>query len=201
MTREALYSFLGVLALGLTGCAVLPPGGAAGQGAASQGAAGQGAAGHGAALSLPAAGGDIAQVLGQPECRPLAGQRPRLQSVHSALAREGMALRVLGCPQLPSAGKAAGTQVIALAVVVVDGERAADSVRGPLADGELLDMGSAAPQAGSGAMQRVSTASLAQPPRDSLSPDVRFNRDWLRKLMAGQGLRAVGDAWWAFAPR
>ncbi|MNW06820.1 hypothetical protein D3C71_2032910 [compost metagenome] len=60
-------------------------------------------------------------------------------------------------------------------------------------------MGTAAPQAG--ALQRVGTASLAQPPRDSLSPDVLFNRDWLRKRMAEQGLRPVADAWWAFAPR
>lgn len=184
--RGWIHSCLGVLALGMASCAVVPPPGEAGQGAASP---------------SPVAGGEIARVLGQAECRPLAAQRTRLQKVQAALAREGMALRVLGCPLMPAAGKAANTQVIALAVVVVDGERAADTVRGPLADGELLDMGSAAPQAGNGGMQRVSTASLAQPTEDSLSPDVLFNRDWLRKLMAEQGLRPVGDTWWAFAPR
>lgn len=185
--RGWIHSLLSVLALGMASCAVVPPDGVASQGAP---------------LSSPAAGGDIAQVLARSECRPLAGQRTRLQKVHAALAREGMALRVLGCPQLPSAGKAvASAPVIAVAVVVVDGERAADTVRGPLADGELLDMGSAAPQAGAGAMQRVSTASLAQPPRDSLSPDVLFNREWLGKRMAEQGLRPVADTWWAFAPR
>lgn len=185
--RGWIHSVLSVLALGMASCAVLPP---------------QGEAGQSAALASPKSAGDIAPVLSQSECKSMAGQGPRLQKVHTALAREGMALRVLGCPQLPSAGKAAaGTQVIAVAVVVVDGERAADTVRGPLADGELLDMGSAAPNAGSGAIQRVSTASLAQPPKDSLSPDVLFNRDWLRKLMAEQGLRPVADTWWAFAPR
>ena len=177
---------LGVLALGLAGCAVLPPQGVAGQGAASD------AAGPGAALAA----------LADPECRGMAGQRAQLQAVHAALARQGMALRVLGCPQLPKpAAAASGTRVIAVAVLVVDGKRAADTVRGPLADGELLDMGSAAPQAASGPLQRVSTASLVQPPKDSLSPDVLFNRAWLRKLMAAQGLRPVADTWWAFTPR
>ncbi|MET1115899.1 MAG: hypothetical protein ABWY08_13235 [Comamonas sp.] len=176
-------SCVGVLALGLAGCAVVPP-----QGAASRGTE----AGPGAALAA----------LADPECRAMAGQRARLLAVHTALAREGMALRVLGCPQLPgAAGAATGAQVIAAAVLVVDGERAAAAVRGPLADGELLDMGSAAPQAASGRLQRVSTASLAQPRKDSLSPDVLYNRAWLRKLMAAQGLRPVADVWWAFSPR
>ncbi len=184
--RGWIHSGLSVLALCMASCAVVPP---------------QGEAGQGAALPSSKPHGDIAQVLSRPECRPLAGQRTRLEKVHAGLAREGMALRVLGCPQLPAAGKkGAAAPVIALGVVVVDGERASDTVRGPLADGELLDMGSAAPQAGNGGMQRVSTASLAQPPEDSLSPDVLFNRDWLRKRMAEQGLRPVGDTWWAFAP-
>lgn len=184
--RGWIHSVLSVLALGMASCAVVPP---------------QGEAGQTTALASPKSNGDIAQVLSQSACRSLAGQGSRLQNVHAALAREGMALRVLGCPQLPSAGKAAGTQVIAVAVVVVDGERAADTVRGPLADGELLDMGSAAPHAAGGTIQRVSTASLVQPPKDSLSPDVLFNRDWLRQRMAEQGLRPVADTWWAFAPR
>ncbi|MCD2511255.1 hypothetical protein [Comamonas endophytica] len=182
--RDWVQLGLGVLALGLASCAVVPPQGTAGQEAAGQDMQSQGAL----------------AVLAQPECRRMASQRARLQAVHAALAREGMGLRVLGCPQLP-AGKAAGAQVIAVAVLVVDGERAADTVRGPLADGELLDMGSAAPQAASGPLQRVSTAALAQPPRDSLSPDVLYNRAWLRRLMAAQGLRQVADTWWAFAPR
>lgn len=187
MGRGWIHSVLSVLALGMASCAVVPP---------------QGEAGQSAALASPKSPGDIAQVLSQSECKSMAGQGPRLQKVHKALAREGMALRVLGCPQLPSAGKAAaGAQVIAVAVVVVDGERAADTVRGPLADGELLDMGSVAPQAGNGAMQRVSTAILSQLPQDALSPDVLFNREWLGKRMAEQGLRPVADNWWAFAPR
>lgn len=182
--RDWVQVGLGVLALGLASCAVVPP-----QGTASQD--GQGMQSQGAAL----------EALARPECQRLASQRARLQAVHAALAREGMALRVLGCPRLPAAkASAAGAQVIAVAVLVVDGERAADTVRGPLADGELLDMGSAAPQAASGALQRVSAAAMAQPPRDSLSPDVLYNRAWLRKRMAAQGLRQVADSWWAFAP-
>jgi hypothetical protein len=188
-------SVVGVLALGLAGCGVLPPQGAGGVGAAGSGAAGSGAAGQGA-------GSEIATLLSQSECRRLAGQRAQLQAVQDTLARQGMALRVLGCPQLASGAKgAAAQQVLAVAVLVVDGERAAQTVRGPLADGQLLDMGSAVPQAATGLAQRVSSASLAQPPDDALSPDVLYNRAWLRALMGRQGLRAVPDTWWAFAPR
>jgi D-alanyl-D-alanine dipeptidase len=193
-------SGVGVLALALSSCAMLPPQGAAGQGAAGQGAAGQGAAGQGAAQA--STGSEIAAVLSQPECRRLAGQRAQLQAVQDTLARQGMALRVLGCPQLASGARgAAAQQVLAVAVLVVDGERAAQTVRGPLADGELLDMGSAVPQAATGLAQRVSSASLAQPPDDALSPDVLFNRAWLRALMGRQGLRAVPGTWWAFTAR
>lgn len=193
-------SVVGVLALGLAGCGVLPPQGAAGVGAAGSGAAGVGAAGSGAAGQ--GAGSEIATLLSQSECRRLAGQRAQLQAVQDTLARQGMALRVLGCPQLASGAKgAAARQVLAVAVLVVDGERAAQTVRGPLADGQLLDMGSAVPQAATGLAQRVSSASLAQPPEDALSPDVLYNRAWLRALMGRQGLRAVPDTWWAFAPR
>jgi len=185
-------SGVGVLALALSSCAMLPP----------QGAAGQGAAGQGAAQASTGAGSEIAAVLSQSECRRLAGQRAQLQAVQDTLARQGMALRVLGCPQLASGASGAGAQqVLAVAVLVVDGERAAQTVRGPLADGELLDMGSAVPQAATGLAQRVSSASLAQPPDDALSPDVLFNRAWLRALMGRQGLRAVPGTWWAFTAR
>lgn len=195
-------SGVGVLALGLASCAMLPPQGAAGSGAAGSGAAGSGAAGQGAAPATTGADSQIAAVLSQSQCGRLAGQRAHLQAVQDTLARQGMALRVLGCPQLASGAKgAAAQQVLAVAVLVVDGERASETVRGPLADGELLDMGSAVPQAATGLAQRVSTASLAQPPEDSLSPDVLYNRAWLRALMGRQGLRAVPDTWWAFAPR
>lgn len=203
--RDWLRIGLGVLALGLASCAVVPPSGAAGAGAAGPGAAGQDEAAAAAANRA-----EVAAVLARPECRRMAGQRARLQQVHAALARAGMALQVLGCPQLPAAAAAAaaaggaaapGQQVIAVAVLVVDGERAADSVRGPLADGMLLDMGTPVPQEAHGLAQRVSSASLAQPHRDTLSPDVLYNRAWLRKHMAAQGLRPAAPGWWAFAPR
>lgn len=174
---------VGVLVLGLAGCAALPPQGVAGQGES-------------------AAAAEIASVLSQAQCRGLAGQRAQLQAVHATLARDGMALRVLGCPQLASSVQAAADrQVLAVAVLVVDGVRAARTVRGPLADGELLDMGSAAPQAAPGRAQRVRAAALVQPPDDALSPDVLYNRAWLRTLMGREGLRAVPGRWWAFVPR
>lgn len=184
MGRGWAHSCVGVLALGLASCAVLPP---------------QGVAGQDEAQPATRAESEIAAVLSQAECRNMAGQRAHLQAVQATLARDGMALRVLGCPQLaPAAKAAAAQQVLAVAVLVVDGERAAKTVRGPLADGELLDMGSAAPQARSGLVQRVSIQAQQV---ENVSPDVLHNRAWLRALMGRQGLRAVPDTWWAFAPR
>lgn len=171
MGRSWVPGCLGLLALGLAGCAVLPPRGEAGP--------------------APRADSGIAALLSQAECRGLAGQRARLEAVQARLAHQGMALRVLGCPQLASG---AGQQVLAVAVLVVDGERAARTVRGPLADGELLDMGSMP-----GLAQRVGIP--ATPSEPALSPDVQFNRAWLGALMGREGLRAVPGAWWAFVPR
>ncbi|MNR22690.1 D-alanyl-D-alanine dipeptidase [compost metagenome] len=83
-----------------------------------------------------------------------------------------------------------GPQVIAVTVIVLDGDRATHTVRGPLADGEAVDMGSAA-------------AATAQKPAgdETLSPDVQHNRAWLRAAMAAQGFKPVAGWWWAFVPR
>lgn len=186
MGRGWVHGCVGVLALGLASCAVLPP---------------QGVAGQGDAPPATRADAEIAAVLAQGECRHLAGQRARLQAVQASLAREGLALRVLGCPQLASGANAgAAQQVLAVAVLVVDGERASQTVRGPLADGELLDMGSAAPQARAGLVQCVRTSGQGKEFED-VSPDVLHNRAWLRSLMGREGLRAVPGNWWAFVPR
>lgn len=153
---------LGGLALGLVGCGVLPPSGAAQ-----------------AAVWTPA--------LVQGACRDMVGEQGRLQAVQAAMARQALALRVHDCPQLAQAD---GAQVIAVTVIVLDGERAADAVRGPLADGEAVDMGSASP------------AAVPAPADDeTLSPDVQHNRAWLRAAMAAQGFQPVAGYWWAFVPR
>lgn len=173
---------LGGLALGLAGCGVLPSSGAAT-----------------AAVWTPA--------LAQGACRDMAGEQARLQAVQAALARQGLALRVLDCPQLTQAagvGRQASAQVIAVTVMVVDGERAADVVRGPLADGEAVDMGSAVPvpAATQKQAQAVSANPTAlEPSADALSPDVVHNRAWLRAAMAAQGFKPVAGCWWAFLPR
>lgn len=172
---------LGGLALGLTGCGVLPSSGSAT-----------------AAVWTPA--------LAQGACRDMASEQARLQAVQSALARQGLALRVLDCPQLTQAAgdRQASAQVIAVTVMVVDGERAAAVVRGPLADGEAVDMGSAVPvpAATPKQAQAVSAHPTAlEPSADALSPDVVHNRAWLRAAMAAQGFKPVAGCWWAFLPR
>lgn len=169
---------LGGLALGLAGCGGLPLSGSAT-----------------AAVWTPA--------LAQGACRDMAGEQARLQAVQATLARQGLALRVLDCPQLAQAAGVTG-QVIAVTVIVVDGERAAQVLRGPLADGEAVDMGSAVPvpAATPKLAQAVSAHPAAlEPPADALSPDVVHNRAWLRAAMVAQGFRPVADCWWAFVPR
>lgn len=169
---------LGGLALGLAGCGVLP-------------------------LSASATAAVWSPALAQGACRGMAGEQARLQAVQASLAGQGLALRVLDCPQLTPAAGASG-QVIAVTVMVVDGERAAKVVRGPLADGEAVDMGSAVPVPAATAKlaQAVSAHPTAlETPADALSPDVVHNRDWLRAAMVAQGFRPVADRWWAFVPR
>lgn len=142
---------------------------------------------------LPAIGSEAVfpSALAQGECRPMAGQRERLLAVNSALARQGLALRVLGCPTLAPASGAPELQVIEVTLWVVDGDLAAETVRGPLADGEEVDMGRAALEPGE--EQRPDAS-------DELPPDVLHNRGWLRAAMSSQGFRSVADKWWAFAP-
>ena len=75
-----------------------------------------------------------------------------------------------------------------LTVQVVDGKRANGMVRGPLADGQELDMGTPFdlfdPQS--------HTENTEQP------PDVQFNRRWLRSLMQRHGWRNIPEEWWHF---
>ena len=69
--------------------------------------------------------------------------------------------------------------------------KASKVVRGPLADGHDVDMGTPA---------GVELAGAA-PHAQGFSPDVQHNREWLRGLMARHQFDALPDAWWHFTPR
>ena len=76
-------------------------------------------------------------------------------------------------------------------VQVVDGTKAHKVVRGPLADGQAVDMGTPA-----GAARSEAAAGAS-----GFSPDVLHNRQWLRALMARHQFDNLPDAWWHFAQR
>lgn len=106
------------------------------------------------------------------------GQPAALRSVEDALKAQGMALKAQCNAQ---------TGAWVVQVIVVDGMRASKVVRGPLADGGEVDMGTPAGV--------VATATQA------FSPDVHHNRQWLRALMARYQFDNLTDAWWHYAQR
>lgn len=124
-------------------------------------------------------------------------QRTQLQrAFHLASTQvqsQGLRLKVQGCPFVRT-GSGQMQQVLDVRVWVVDSDVAVNFVRGPLADGEEVDMGDvqlSLPSLGSG---------LTKVAQQDVSPDVLFNREWLARVMAAQGLQAVVGHWWAFVP-
>jgi len=115
-------------------------------------------------------------------CRETPSARAALQAVTHELQAQGLAFRA-ACH-----AAAAGWVV---QVRVVDGMKASKVVRGPLADGHDVDMGTPAGEELAG----------AAPHAQGFSPDVQYNREWLRGLMARHQFDAQPDAWWHFTPR
>lgn len=76
-------------------------------------------------------------------------------------------------------------------VRVVDGLKASKVVRGPLADGHEVDMGTPAGVRHAGARTGAS----------GFSPDVQHNRQWLAAVMQRHQFDNLPDAWWLFAQR
>lgn len=75
-----------------------------------------------------------------------------------------------------------------LTVVVVNAQRASQVVRGPLADGMDVDMGT--PFDWFGVQSHTDHPMLA--------PDVQDNRRWLRALLQRHGFRNLPEEWWHY---
>ena len=114
------------------------------------------------------------------ECAGDERLRTAVARVDEELQGQGMVLRIF-CQ--------ASQVALAVQVDVVDGLRASKVVRGPLAEGEAVDMGAPA---------GVSSTPSANDHAD-FSPDVQHNRQWLRALKARHQFAHLPDAWWHFA--
>jgi len=121
-------------------------------------------------------------ISGASECRDTPAARAALLNITQELRAQGMALKA----HCQAAG---GGWVVQ--VQVTDGVKASTVVRGPLADGHDVDMGTPAGVRLAGAPTAV----------DGFSPDVQHNRQWLHKLMAQHQFDNLPDAWWHFAQR
>ena len=136
-----------------------------------------------------AASTDTVAGLGQPvrgmdsrPCQSTPETESALHRIGHELQAQGMALNAL-------CNAVSGAWVVQ--VRVVDGMKASKVVRGPLADGHDVDMGTPAGAALAGA------ESAAQ----GFSPDVLHNRAWLRATMARHQFENTPDAWWHYALR
>lgn len=170
--------------------------------AAASGAAGAATRSHtaqsAAALPAPPAGvsaQDLAARLSAADCKPLGLDPAPVVALQQILHPLGLGVRILGCPAAPAP---LNQRVLAITAVVLDGDKAIGTVRGALGDGEEVDMGSDyRPQPWPDRQQAADRASLDD---EEVSPDVRFNRRWLRSVMASQGYASVTGPWWAFIP-
>lgn len=130
------------------------------------------------------------------DCAPLLDQantRRVMHVVRTQLQAQGMKLVTQGCPFVRT-GVGNMQQVLDVRVQVTDSDAAAHFVRGPLADGEEVDMGTVHLGIPSQAQGLVAGQ------EEEASPDVLFNRQWLAGVMKARGLQTVQDHWWAFVP-
>lgn len=131
------------------------------------------------------------------ECAPLLaheGAWHALQTAKVLLQSQGMYLHPQACPFVRT-GEGQLQQVLDVRVRVADSDIASRFVRGPLADGEEVDMGGVSLIFSSD----VHDAHYAG--QEDASPDVQFNRHWLSHLMQSRGWQAVAGYWWAFVPQ
>lgn len=122
------------------------------------------------------------------DAEPASAAGPACQEAvqaRSAMARASHELQAVGLGLQVTCSTAGGGWMVQ--VRVLDGVKASKVVRGPLADGQEVDMGTPA-----GAV----LAGLG-----GLSPDVQYNRQWLRAFMARHQFDKLPDGWWHFAQR
>lgn len=127
-------------------------------------------------------GTQAAVIPGVANCSESPATRAALRNATEELKGHGMVLKA-------RCQSATGGWVVQ--VQVNDGVRASKVVRGPLADGHDVDMGTPA---------GVSLAGAAAA-AEGFSPDVQHNRQWLHALMARHQFDNLPDAWWHFAQR
>lgn len=132
--------------------------------------------------------------------RPWLELRRSLHLVHLQLQAQGLELRVQGCSS--ATARPDKPLWVSVGVWVRDSQLAGRFVRGPLAEGEMLDMATEGAPAGEGAdaVQGTEGLPVAQVLQDDdVSPDVHFNRQWLARVMGAQGFAPVPGHWWTFA--
>src|SRR6218665_3202358 len=127
-------------------------------------------------------------------CRQTPAARAALQGVALELQARGLELQVRCQEGSGGSGGNGGNGGNGSSVVqlrVLDGIQARAVLRGPLADGQAVDMGTPCGVASPGAAVTAG----------GFSPDVQYNRQWLRALMARHQFDNLPDAWWHFAYR
>lgn len=188
------WAALGMAAAGLAGCAALQPSPGKDTTVVAQAAAQAPPTQEAAPTS---AWGKALQAKGCTLPDPAVADR--LEQLQRELEPLGLESRLQGCVSL--AGSEPGPALV-LDAWVTDGRKAMAVVRGPLADGEALDLGleaglhAAGPQ--KAGLQKVG---LRPMPDDQVSPDVQFNRRWWQGRLGAYGLQAVPGQVRTFVPK
>lgn len=183
---------LGMAAAGLTGCAALQPSPGKDTTVVAQAAA----QAPPAQAAPPSAWSKALQAKGCTLPDPAVGDR--LEQLQRELEPLGLEPRLQGCVSL--AGSEPGPALV-LDAWVTDGRKAMAVVRGPLADGEALDLGlEAGLQAAGQQKAGLQKVGLRPMPDDQVSPDVQFNRRWWQGRLGAYGLQAVPGQVRTFVP-
>jgi len=179
-------------AAGLAGCAALQPSPGKDTTVVAQAAA----QAPPAQAAPPSAWSKALQAKGCTLPDPAVGDR--LEQLQRELEPLGLEPRLQGCVSL--AGSEPGPALV-LDAWVTDGRKAMAVVRGPLADGEALDLGlEAGLQAAGQQKAGLQKVGLRPMPDDQVSPDVQFNRRWWQGRLGAYGLQAVPGQVRTFVP-
>ena len=122
---------------------------------------------------------------GQDCAPPSISLSDRMELLQRELEPLGLQARIAGCTTPPQ--PAQGVQALLIDAWVLDGRKARAVVRGPLADGEPLDLG----------LMPTGAKALSE---EAVSPDVRFNRRWWHERLHAYGLSAVAGQVRVFVP-